>query len=134
MHFRDREPPPGPDPLLPMINVVFLLLIFFVINGALHATDFFVVDPPVSVSGTETQHEETTILVGEDGRLAVQDQEVDELDLQLTITDRLSEHRDAVIRVKADARVDALRVIEVMELLREVGVGQVVLMTQGPPG
>ena len=45
--------PPGqkeeePDTILPLINVVFLLLIFFIMTGALTSVDFFNVDPPIS--------------------------------------------------------------------------------------
>ena len=133
MKLHEPPPPHRPDGILPMINVVFLLLIFFVINGALHATDFFAVDPPLSESGEQVQDEETTVLIGAGGRLALQDREVDDVDMQLAVSDRLAENRDAVIRVKADAETDTLRVIEVMELLRDVGVARVVLMTQGPP-
>lgn len=133
MKLHEPPTPHRPDGILPMINVVFLLLIFFVINGALYATDFFAVEPPVSQSGEQVFDEETTVLIAADGRLAVRDQEVDDIDMQLAVTDRLAENRDAVIRVKSDAGADALRVIEVMELLRDVGVTYVVLMTQGPP-
>ncbi len=126
--------PPGqmeeePDTVLPLITVVFLLLIFFIMTGALTSVDFFNVDPPSSSSELPGALDETVILVSSDGRLAIDNQEVDEVDLQLSVTDKLSEGAGRTFRIKADGRVDASRVVEVMELIEAVGVRRVMLVT-----
>ena len=122
------------DAVLPLINVVFLLLIFFIMTGALTAVDYFNVDPPTSASLTEGDLDDTVILVGSDGRLAIDNSEVDEIDLQLSVSDKLTANADAIFRIKADGRVDAARVVEVMELIEAVGVQRVLLLTLGPDG
>ncbi len=120
------------DPILPMINVVFLLLIFFMLAGALHAVDVFEVTPPTSVSETDAMDEEGVVLVGADGQLAIKGAVVDETDLQLAVSDMLAARPEALIRLKADNRVDAVRVVEVMELLEAVGVERLILLTLEP--
>ena len=132
MQFPSRLPQEEPDTILPLINVVFLLLIFFIMTGALHAVDFFNVDPPTSTSDAAGSLDQTVILIGGDGRIAIGNQEVDETDLQLTVSDRLAANADAIIRIKADGRVDAVRVVEIMELIEAVGVRRVLLLTLGP--
>jgi biopolymer transport protein ExbD len=129
-----ENPQEEPDTILPLINVVFLLLIFFVMTGALDAVDYFNVAPPSSSSAVRASLEDTVILVGSDGRIAVDNNEVNEVDLQLAMSDKLAANSDAVIRIKADGRVDAARVVEVMELIEAVGVTRVLLLTLEPEG
>ena len=119
-----------PDTILPLINVVFLLLIFFIMTGALHAVDYFNVDPPVSTSEAEGALDEFVILVGADGRVAIDNREVDDVDLQLVVSDKLAAGVGAgQFKIKADGRVDAARVVQVMELVEAVGVRRVLLLT-----
>ncbi len=134
MKFPVEEREEEADTVLPLINVVFLLLIFFIMTGALTAVDYFNVDPPGSSSEIETSLDDTVILVGSDGRIAIDNKEVDEIDLQLTVSDKLAAAPGRVFRIKADGRVDAARVVEVMELIEAVGVRRVVLLTLEPDG
>ena len=131
-HFKKQEE--EPDTILPLINVVFLLLIFFIMTGALHAVDYFNVNPPSSSSEFQASLDDTIILVSADGRVAIDNKEMDEVDLQLSVSDKLAANAGAVFRIKADGRVDAARVVEVMELIEAVGVRRVMLLTLGPEG
>ena len=134
MRFDQDIPKDEPDTILPLINVVFLLLIFFIMTGALHAVDYFNVNPPSSSSEIQGSLDDTIILVGSDGRIAIGNKEMDGADMQLAILDRLAANSGAVVRIKADGRVDAARVVEIMELIEAVGVGRVLLLTLEPDG
>lgn len=122
------------DTVLPLINVVFLLLIFFIMTGALHAVDYFNVNPPSSSSEFPGSLDDTVILVSGDGRVAIDNKEVDEIDLQLSVSDKLTANAGTLFYIKADGRVDAARVVEVMELIEAVGVRRVMLLTLEPDG
>ena len=98
-------------------------------TGALTSVDFFNVDPPSSSSELPGALDESVILVSADGRLAIDNQEVDEVDLQLAVSDKLAMGAERTFRIKADGRVDASRVVEVMELIEAVGVRRVMLLT-----
>jgi len=50
MHFPERRPDPTEERVLPLINVVFLLLIFFMLAGSLSVTEPFDIEPPASQS------------------------------------------------------------------------------------
>lgn len=133
MKFQFHQQEEEPDTVLPLINVVFLLLIFFIMTGALHAVDYFNVNPPSSSSEFQASLDDTIILIGADGRIAIDNKAVDEVDLQLSVSDKMTMNADAVFRIKADGRVDAARVVEVMELIEAVGVRRVMLLTLEPP-
>ena len=134
MQLKFEKQEEEPDNILPLINVVFLLLIFFIMTGALHAVDYFNVNPATSSSEFQAFLDDTIILVGGDGRVAIDNKEVDEVDLQLSVSDKLSANAGAIFRIKADGRVDAARVVEVMELIEAVGVLRVMLLTLEPGG
>lgn len=128
-----RIEPPRPrnsdeERILPLINVVFLLLIFFMLAGRMAASDPFEVAPPRSANEGQPQARELVVLVGADGRLALDDQVLNEQALKTAVSERLNEDR-ARVRLKADGRAEATRVVEVMELLREAGVEKLKLLT-----
>ena len=131
MKIPEHESSPDIDPILPLINVVFLLLIFFMMVGALHATDILEIEPPSSASQLPDAAGNDLVLLGADGRLAMANQAVDESDLRSMVQDYLRDHPGSVIRLKADGQVEANRVVEVMELLRAAGAEEMVLLTLG---
>jgi biopolymer transport protein ExbD len=132
MRFDFEKQEEEADNILPLINVVFLLLIFFIMTGALQAVDYFNVNPPNSSSETQTSLNDSVILISGDGRLALDNKEIGETDLQLSVSDKLSANKGVIFRIKADGRVDTARVVEVMEMIEAVGVRRVQLLTLAP--
>ncbi|MDF1750604.1 MAG: biopolymer transporter ExbD, partial [Alphaproteobacteria bacterium] len=49
------------------------------------------------------------------------------------LTQRLKDQPDTMVRLKADGRIDATKVVGVMEKLREVGVSRLKLLTVPAP-
>ena len=127
-----RREPTSEENVLPLINIVFLLLIFFMITGALSATAPFPVDPPEARSAEATEAPQQGVAIAADGRLAFGDEEVglDEL------TEHAAEWRDAaeageVLSVRADTDAATRRLVEVMEALRAAEVETIRLLGVG---
>jgi len=121
--YRER-----PENVTPLINVVFLLLIFFMMAGQLSRTDPFPLDPPASASEREPAKQPATLYVAADGRIAVGGEDV-ELD---GLAGALAKARDedaGRLRLKADKGADAARVVAVMDRVREAGVARIDLLT-----
>lgn len=131
MRIPQHDPSPETDSILPLINIVFLLLIFFMMAGALHATDILEIEPPSSASQLPDAAGNDLVLLGADGSLAMANQAVEETDLRSMVQDHLRANPGAVIRLKADGKVEAGRVVEIMELLRAAGAEEMVLLTLG---
>lgn len=118
--------------ILPLINVVFLLLVFFMLAGRLSASDPFEVDPAQSASNALAGESELLILVGVEGQLALNGRQLDAAALRQSVADILTASGpDAApsVRLKADGRADATRIVEVMQLLHEAGVRRLNLLT-----
>jgi biopolymer transport protein TolR len=128
-----RRPQRGQDEdarVLPLINIVFLLLIFFMITGHMSAQAPFELVPVQSESGSRPQAEELTVFMGADGRLAVDGNALTLQELQALVRRR---HADSdagpSIRLQADGRTEAVRVVAVMEGLRAAGMERLELLT-----
>lgn len=115
--------------ILPLINVIFLLLIFFMLAGRFSRLDPFEVEPPLSASEQLPGVQTLEILVAADGRLAVDNRVVEATQLRQILQERLNEEPDVCIRLRADGQADTPDIVSLIELLREVGVASLHLLT-----
>lgn len=72
MDFRDPPRRSPQENLLPMINVIFLLLVFFLIAARLTAPEPFAVTPPNTMTEVEAQGD-FTLFIAADGLLGYRD-------------------------------------------------------------
>lgn len=127
MRFEPSRREAGEERMLPLINVVFLLLIFFMLSGQLATTDPFGTEPPRSTSEGLMHERQIVVHLAADGRLAFNGAIMDETALR----DAVARHGpSSKVQFKADGRADAVRMVATMELLRSAGVERVDLLTR----
>lgn len=129
MRFNPPRLESDDERILPLINVVFLLLIFFMLAGKLAVIDPVEVTPPRSASEGTIDTRELVIAVGANGDLAFDGERIDRASLEGTVAERLIGGTDLRIWLKADSQTDTVRVIAIMEILREAGVERLKLLT-----
>ena len=117
--------------MLPFINIVFLLLIFFLIAGAITIPDRFHVEPPVSDSKTRPPAADTIVLIAEDGRLSFQNELIEADQLHALANAIIKANPLQPFKLKADSRAGSGRVIGAMQALQNAGVRQTLLITTG---
>lgn len=111
--------------VIPMINIVFLLLLYFMIVGNLQP-DYDIV-PPSSTRQALPSAEVPTVSVDQDESLRYEGRPVD--------WEALKRELGAVagidkLKIYADAKVSALTVSKIMKSASEAGVMQFILVTQ----
>lgn len=117
--------------VVPLVNVVFLLLIFFMLVGQVSSPEPLNVQPPRSSSGADFDPgQPVRVLLTRDGQIAVARVVVPAAGLTERVADILAEQPAATFQIKADARVDAVQVIRTMESLRDAGVERLTLLTE----
>lgn len=130
-----RRPPA--ENILPMINVVFLLLIFFLISARLTPPEPFPVTLPDSASGTEGDGDGVLYLAA-DGRIGYRDSEGDaalaalaaDLDAFCPVLDCAPPGERPALTLRADAGVPAADLARLMPKLAALGFGRVDLLVQ----
>lgn len=129
MRFEPPRQRNDEERILPLINVVFLLLIFFMLAGRIAASDPFEVAPPRSTSEGAVEQRDMLVLIDAEGRLALDGEIMTEAALKEAVAERISGNRQARVRLKADGRAEAAGVVAVMQTLRETGVERLKLLT-----
>lgn len=115
---------------IPIINIVFLLLIFFIAAGTIRSNDIIPVDAPISETGKEITTDPIEILVS-DEFIILNLELVSEEDLYYILRDLLDSDPLTEIMLKADANLKASRMIDVLKLVRKSGGQNLYLVTTG---
>ncbi len=129
---KEKKVEDRPD-LTPMIDVVFQLLIFFVVTTTFLSDTGIPLDLPEAGTGQqESMRPEMSVRIAADGSIRFQGEMVSLADLE----QRLQRAREAspqeALTIYGDGRVDLETIVKVMDLARRVKVPGLVLATQEP--
>ena len=105
----------------PLLDVVFLLLIFFLVTTTFMPDASMDLELPDSTTATQSEIAATVVTVGEDGGVQIDGDSVSMQELERTIAALLPEEREK-ITVRADARVDYGVIVRIIDALRNAGV------------
>ena len=126
MDFTYAPRRPRAESIVPMINVVFLLLIFFLMTSRLAQPDPFEVTPPEAALDTPLEAQ-ATLYVDKSGKLSFDGFEGD------AALSRLADvsSQDAVLQLRADAELEAAAAAGLLGQLSAAGFARVELVV-GP--
>lgn len=116
--------------LVPLINVVFLLLIFFLVAGTVEKVDVIDVELPEAESGEVIEEGPIEILLGRYNEVIANDVPLELEGIEAWLKPKLENAPERVITIKADARLEAARMIELLDSLKKAGAKQISLTTQ----
>ncbi|MGR3462263.1 MAG: ExbD/TolR family protein [Roseovarius sp.] len=124
MQFSPPRRRRAPEPIVPMINVVFLLLIFFLMSAQIAPPAPFDVTLPESAAGDHTAPADTLYMDAE-GRLAFNDARGD------AVLDALAARAtpDQPLQIRADAGMDARALARLLPQLAARGIAEVEIVT-----
>ncbi len=115
-----------PETIIALIDVVFFLLVFFMLIGRMDATSPFEVLPATASTGSDMPAGGATLSIGADGALALDSLATDQAGVLAGLKDQLAENPELLIRVNAHkdavmadllplvARIEALGAKDVM--------------------
>ena len=117
--------------MIPLIDVVFLLLVFF-IYSMLSMTVHRGLPVNLPTASTSTVDRETfiTITLQRDGRLFVEEREVNTRALPSLLIEEKKKNAEVQVYLRADRDVSYQRAVEIMDLTRSAGIHKLALETQ----
>lgn len=128
-----KLPSPQPrrihEPIGPLIDIVFLLLIFFMLLGALQWPESLPVKPPVSRTVKQSILHQDIVTLAADGRLSFMDQPLNKQALVAIVERQLAINPELTMAIEADARVASSEVIALLNTLRQTGIKRLSLLT-----
>lgn len=117
-------------PLTSLIDIVFMLLIYFLL------TTNFIVDegikiklPQAKAAAPQTQ-QEITVYVDKDGRAFLFNKQMSEEILFKKIKEMIGERKDRLVVIKADRTIILNKAVKIMDLVKAAGAGRLCLATE----
>ena len=119
--------------LVPMINVMLLMLIFFIVTGKITPVTILPVKIPFSEQTGDTSLGEAMITLGIHDEIVADDEAMFTLeDLRSWVIARLKKSPKLRFTIKADAGMEAVKLIDIMQFVEQAGASDVVLAAQRP--
>ncbi len=122
-----------PETIIALIDVVFFLLVFFMLIGRMDATAPFNVTPPVAQTGADMPAGGITLSVSETGALALDGLALNPDDVSERIEQALIEDSDVLIRINAHHSAVLRDILPLIARFESMGARDVVLVVT-PPG
>ena len=114
--------------IIPMIDTIFFLLVFFMISTLSMAHyDGLPVNLPKAATGEQPPSESAAVTISSDGKIAIDKQEVQRDQIVNFLRRRLKSNPELVVLVNADERVEHGLVVDVMDQARQAGVAKMAI-------
>ena len=115
--------------MTPLIDMVFILLIFFVVTTSFVSETGLDIQRPQSSSSETLPHENIPVAIGADGRITADGRRIGLLSIRPFLQKRLRTQPGLAVVLVADKAVSVDRVVRVMDEVRSAGINEVALAT-----
>ena len=129
MKLRRREAGKKDLDISPLIDVVFILLIFFMVSTTFIKDTQLDLERPSAASGKKASSEALRVVLDQRGQVFVDDAPVKPWMVQSRVRQYLRESSDGAVLVVADRRVVAEKLIEIVDQCRLAGAADVGVVT-----
>ena len=121
--------------ITPLVDVVFLLLIFFLLTATYTRNPNLDISlPKASLNQLSTQPKDLTVAITEEGEIRYDGQEISIKKLEDILRAEFAVNEEAIIVVQADTDSKHGKVVEVMDLAKKIGFGRLAIAVQSAYG
>ncbi|HEU4773533.1 MAG TPA: biopolymer transporter ExbD [Lysobacter sp.] len=136
MRIRDHRGDDEPEiSLVPLIDVILVMIIFFVVTATFDARSVIQLELPRATGEQVDAVQPLVVLVNAQGRYFVDDREVlrdDVESLKATIAEVAGSDRERPVMLRADARTPYQAVVTVYDALGQLGFRRIMSATASP--
>lgn len=117
--------------LTPLIDIVFLLLIFFMLTSHFIREEAINIELPKAETGEKLENTNTIeVVVRDDGIYLYENTEMSAAVLETVLRQQLSQRQDKVVRIKGDRNANLGNTVELIDLSRKAGAQGVDIVTE----
>ena len=121
--------------IIPMIDTIFFLLVFFMISTLSMAHyNGLPVNLPKAATGQPPPSESVTVTIAPDGKIFIDREDVSRERIRDTLLKRLEKNPDLLVLITADERVEHGVVVDVMDAARQAGVSKMAIAVKPKEG
>jgi biopolymer transport protein ExbD len=121
--------------LVPMIDVLFLLLAFFIISWQFSQSETELnVSVPTAEEGTDSEQQRGEIIINilTDLSIRVEGRTVTLPELQEKLTSLAKDYKNQPVRLRGDATVPYQRMVDVIDTCQKAGIWNISFASQAP--
>lgn len=134
MQFEGRRRTSHIPNLTPLIDIVFLLLIFFMLTSHFVRDEVINIDLPEADSGEALDEpQQVEVVITEAGEFSIDSQIVLLDSLQRVLQEKLNGQEEKIVRIRGDEHVDLGIAIEAFDAARKAGADGVDIVTIDHP-
>jgi biopolymer transport protein ExbD len=131
MQFEGRRRSSQMPNLTPLIDIVFLLLVFFMLTSHFVQEQAIDIDLPVADSGEAvSEDEQLELVINAQGRFLLDDHFVEPESLERLLREKLELRKDRSLRVRGDRNAPLGQAVTVLDAARKAGASGVDVVTE----
>ncbi len=116
--------------IAPLIDIVFLLLIFFVLSSHFVSNKGLKVKLPKAVHAQTQKNEHVTVFINKEGDVFLNDAKVELDKLKVLVSSELNKVDSKTVVIKADEDVSLGLAVKVMDIAKEANADGLVISTK----
>lgn len=128
--FPRRTRKPRPITVISLIDVMFVLLLFFMIAGHLEKVPAVKVEVPKADSGQLLDEGPIEVVLGKYGEILINDAQLEQSQVLAELKRQLQINPERVVTIKADQFLEANKLVTFMEAVHDAGGKNLSLVTQ----
>jgi biopolymer transport protein ExbD len=129
MEFKGRARIHSHLDIAPLIDIVFLLLVFFMLTSTFLVPEAIELELPQSSSSVASEITPITVLLDKEGNLALNEKSIKLEELKVAIEPLIKQNSDAQIILKSDAKSKVQQLLSVMDEIRLAGGNNISIAT-----
>lgn len=114
--------------IIPLVNIVLLLLVFFVLASGFVVSEGLKVNLPKAVTGELIKYKNIEVVVSADGIIYLDKRVIEPEELKIQL-EYVSKRREAAVLIKADKGVSLGRIVQIWDFCRKSGITQISIAT-----
>lgn len=134
LDFERRKKPESHLNMTPLIDMVFLLLIFFVLSSHFVSNRGFNIKLPESKHAPSQKQDRNIIFIKENGDIFLNDAKVQLSNLAQKLKASINKTGSRMVVIKADEKVDLGLAVKVMDAAKQAEAQNLVIATQADDG
>ena len=116
--------------ITPLIDIMFLILIFFVLNSSFTKNKALEVDVPLAISGGAVENTESHILLTRDHRIYINEKETTLSSFSVSLLDAVLDSTDPIIIIEGDKGISYEFLMGIMDRVKVLGFNSISLVVQ----
>lgn len=116
--------------IAPLIDIVFLLLIFFMLTANFIMQPGIKITLPIAKTAKPQEEQKVIVFISEDNKIFLNDKKINIEELKQALEEKLEASQKKTVILKADEKINLGLAVKVMDIARQASAEGLVISTQ----